>query len=196
MVREAPHAAGASTVDDLQVADSILLIGDHAGDTHRTACNALASRDGVTTRLRVCGDATPGATALGDHHLYRRSAGNHEGLDLGAAGLIATESISNLSVGQSRLAGFHLCIDGLAVPDDPMGQQTVFRFLYTITRVVSEYGVGCHVHLPVDASDEYATTVEPLFDTIVELGDDSRARILDWNGDASPWQPLSERPPE
>lgn len=196
MVREARQASGDTRgLEDLPDGSLLLVAGEDAATTHAQTCRRLATRTGVSMPFRVCADATLRGRVLGDSEPYGDGAGNHTDLALSEAGLVATESIANFSA-DGGLEGLHLCVDGLPAPTTEQDTRTLYRFIYTLTRAISRFDSGCHVHLPTDASREPVDTLAPIFDTLVEVDQGQRYRIGAWDDEPGQWQHLTERPRE
>lgn len=193
MVREArQRSSDGRLIDDLSVDALLLVAGADANTSHSRSCRELATRTGVTIPFRVCADESRNATVLGAAEPYVSGAGNHVDLELSEAGLVATESIANISV-DGGLDGIHLCVDGMPTPESQEGRQTLYRFIYTLTRAVSNNGCGCHVHLSAEGAGELVDTFAPLFDSVIEVGHGEQYRVGEWDASAGAWQVFNGR---
>lgn len=196
MVREVRQSADEGvSFAELAQGTRILVIGE-TEDGHGLSCRALVDQSGTTSPLRVCVETELDGRAVGDPDAYRGGAGTYDSLSLDEAGLVTTESMSNLTAAGDPLTGFHLCLDGIPAPGDLAARRTVFHFLHTLTRWVDAQDTGCHVHVAADPQSEFVETVAPLFDEILELRDGPEGRLTEWDSrdDATgSWTALSER---
>ncbi|MFC3478901.1 DUF7504 family protein [Halobacterium litoreum] len=146
---------------------STLVVG---ADGHEAACRTLAgSEDAGTQRIRVTGRGpTTGAVDATD--LY--DAGVYDDLDLAAAGTAVTDVLDTVEAAAAEaVERFVVCVDGLPEPTDSEDRERLLRFLHAVTRRVANAGGECHVHVPAERDDAFATTVAPLFDDVVDARD-------------------------
>jgi hypothetical protein len=186
---------------------NLLVVGDAADTTHAAACDRLlGDTDGnrqrtlVTTDRGACArewtlpyDATEiryatatrsAATAVSEPSVAQRVH------DLSTLGENVAEAIrtADRRTGGLVPAQFRLCIDSLEPLVDVHSERSVFRFLHATTNEVrAARGMG-HYHLPLPPTDDAIRTVEPLFDAVVEVRDDSdgaqqRWRLIDSQAD-------------
>ncbi|MCG1002705.1 MULTISPECIES: hypothetical protein [Halobacterium] len=155
---EGPNAGG---VRD----GTTLVLGD---GSHDAACRRLADEcAGDAYRVRATTDAADGRCCAGVDDLY--DTGAYDAIALPEAGVVVSDTIANLDAPAGRLV---VCVDGLPRPTGDDERRTLLQFLHAVTHRVGAANGRCHVHLGVDADDDLAAVVEPLFETVVDADSD------------------------
>ncbi|GAA0282490.1 DUF7504 family protein [Halobacterium noricense] len=138
------------------------------GETsHDDACRRLANESAnYAHRVRATTDAESGTCCASADDLY--DTGVYEDLALAEAGIVVSDTIANLDGGVTEPNPLVVCVDGLPRPTDETGRQQLVQFLHAVTHRVGTANGRCHAHLAVDADDDLAEVVEPLFETVVD----------------------------
>lgn len=152
---------GTPAVGDAREGTTLVL-----GETnHDDACRRLAGEGSHRAyRIRASADAPGGRCCASVDDLY--DTGVYDDLALSEAGIAVSDTIANLNVTES--SDLVVCVDGLPRPTDDADCQQLVQFLHAITHRVGTADGSCHVHLAVDAHDDLAAVVEPLFETVVD----------------------------
>jgi hypothetical protein len=173
------------------------LLGDTAGNRQRTlvttdrgACARARTPPHDATEIRYATATRSAAAVAGESSAVERVH------DLPALGEAIVEAIrtADRRTGGLAPAQFRLCVDSLEPLVDVHSERSVFRFLHATTNEVrAARGMG-HYHLPRPLDTEAVRTVEPLFDAVVEVRDETdgaqqRWRLTDSRADTE-WLPL------
>lgn len=145
-------------------AGTTLILGE---TSHDDACRRLADQSADDAhRVRATADAESGQCCTSVDHLY--NTGVYDDLALSEAGIVVSDTIANLDADVPESNRLIVCVDGLPRPTDETGRQQLVQFLHAVTHRVGTANGRCHAHLAVDADDDLAEVVEPLFETVVD----------------------------
>ncbi len=136
------------------------------GETsHDDACRGLAG-DGSPRAYRVRAVLDGGRRCASTDDLY--DTGVYDGLNLPDAGVAVSDAVANLDAPVEASGRLVVCLDGLPRPDDAAGRERLVQFLHAVTHRVCDANGRCHAHLAVDADDDLAAVVAPLFERVVD----------------------------
>lgn len=164
MSGDAERFASAPDVGEPRAGTTLVL-----GDTsHDDACRRLADESSRRAyRIRATVDAAGRCCCTNVDELY--DTGVYDDLALAEAGIAVSDTIANLDADVTESSRLVVCVDGLPRPDDESGRQRLVQFLHAATHRVGTANGRCHVHLAVDADDDLAAVVAPLFETVVDV---------------------------
>ncbi|MCD2202468.1 DUF7504 family protein [Halobacterium sp. KA-6] len=138
------------------------------GETsHDDACRRLTHESADDAhRVRATVGEASGRCCTSVDHLY--DTGVYDDLALSEAGVVVSDTIANLDGDATESDRLVVCVDGLPRPTDETGRQQLVQFLHAVTHRVGTANGRCHAHLAVDADDDLAEVVGPLFETVVD----------------------------
>lgn len=168
MSGDAERPDGTPAAGDARARTTLVL-----GETsHDDACRRLADEGSPRAyRVRASADAPSGRCCASVDDLY--DTGVYDDLALSEAGIAVSDTIENLDAAES--SDLVVCVDGLPRPTDEPGRRQLVQFLHAVTHRVGTANGRCHAHLAVDADDDLAAVVAPLFETVVDADGETEA---------------------